>query len=105
MTTKDLSLLLTVLAAEEAAIKRTYYGRLKSIAARYDSDDLFSDVQLQALRNWDSCASTDMDGVRRWVRVIAKNTTITALDIHIGRAKRSVKREPRVELVDAVQRA
>ena len=34
-----------------------------------------------------------MEGVRKWLRVIARNTTMTALDRHIGRAKRSVRRE------------
>lgn len=93
MPTKDLSLLLTVLAAEEASLKRIYQRRLQSIASRYDADDLYSDVQLRALRDWDKCTSTDMAGVRKWLRVIAKNTTMSALDNHIGRAKRSVRRE------------
>ncbi len=70
-----------------------YQRRLQSIASRYDTDDLFSDVQLSALRDWDKRTSTDMAGVRKWVRVIAKNTTITMLDRHIGCGKRSVKRE------------
>ena len=91
--TNDLSLLLDVLEAEEAKIKAIYRRRLLPIAARYDVDDLIGDVTLRAIRDWDKCLSSDFYGVRRWVRVIARNTTMSALDEHIVRAKRSVRRE------------
>ncbi|MCC7334068.1 MAG: sigma-70 family RNA polymerase sigma factor [Pirellulaceae bacterium] len=91
--TNDLSLLVSVLEGEEPRIKAFYRRRLLPIAARYDVDDLFGDVTLRALRDWDKCLSRDVHGVQKWVRVIAHNTTMSALNDHIARAKRSVRRE------------
>lgn len=93
--------LFAVIDEVEPTIRERYSSKLRTLAKRFDTDDLMQSVRLRAYRAIGSCeASSDDAELKHWVLKIAANAYKTEVETHVGTGKRSTKRESgSVELV------
>lgn len=93
MQTLSSDQLVAVLEECEPTIRGRFTRKLSKIGQRFDADDLVQTTRMKAFAAIEKCRAADDFELRNWVLQIAKNAYRTEIDNHVGRGKRSVKRE------------
>ncbi len=85
--------LLQALSAMKGEIQRVYQRRLRSIEQRYDTDDLFQDVTMKVVQHGHQFNGRTPGEQQKYMRVVAKHACLSAIETHVGAARRSIRNE------------